>query len=242
MRQRGLKLKRGVTQKEQQVIEDEIRLIDPSITSAEAHEGVFAISNPAARRRIYTEGFPNSLLQELYETNIRIINEEEQQLNEIMNEGSPRQKQFLSRQLDIEFVNQQQASELPQSSVFDDILPEFTVAQEKLSEEQQRQIESDIMSSMNLNTVYNIGALGWGKPSINDIYGRKPFETYDTGYKYDQFGNPIAYIKKPTQPIDKKNNNMKRNYIPTSQLIQTAEAQADLLSQLTNSAKIDKKK
>jgi hypothetical protein len=36
--------------------------MDPTITAAEAHGGVFAISNPAARRRIYTEGFPNSLL------------------------------------------------------------------------------------------------------------------------------------------------------------------------------------
>ncbi|KAA6374942.1 MAG: hypothetical protein EZS28_029531 [Streblomastix strix] len=280
MRQRGLKLKTGITQKEQQIIEDEICRMDPTITAAEAHGRVFAISNPAARRRIYTEGFPNSLIQELYETNIRINNEgkligekymensqrydeninsrivqpsmdlgsrspvitPEQQLNELMNEGSPRQKQFLSRQLDFEFANQQQASELPQSSVFDDIPPEFTVAQERLSEEQQRQIESDFISSVNLNTVYDIGALDWGRPPINDVYGRKPFETYETGYKYDQFGNPIAYKKKPTQPIGKKGNNMKRNYIPTSQLIQTAKAQADLHSKLTKSAKITKKK
>ncbi|KAA6394637.1 MAG: hypothetical protein EZS28_009833 [Streblomastix strix] len=159
-----------------------------------------------------------------------------------MNEGSPRQKQFLNRQLDSEFANQQQASELPQSSVFDDIPPEFTVAQERLSEEQQRQIESDIIQSVNLNTVYDIGALDWGRPPINDIYGRKPFETYATGYKYDQFGNPIAYMKKPSIPIGKKGNIMKRNYIPTSQLIQTAKAQADLHSKLTKSAKITKKK
>ncbi|KAA6389636.1 MAG: hypothetical protein EZS28_014839 [Streblomastix strix] len=280
MRQRGLKLKTEITQKEYQVIEDEIRRMDPSITAAEAHGGVFAISNPAARRRIYTEGFHNSLLQELYETNIRINNEgklteekymennqrydqninarsvepamnlgskrpvitDVQQLNEIMNEGSPRQKQFLNRQLDSEFANQQQASELPQSSVFDDIPPEFTVAQERLSEEQQRQIESDIISSVNLNTVYDIGALDWSRPPINDVYGRKPFETYDTGYKYDQFGNTIAYMKKPTQPIGKKGNNMKRNHITTSQLIQTAKALADLHSKLTKSAKIAKKK
>ncbi|KAA6326237.1 MAG: hypothetical protein EZS28_053977, partial [Streblomastix strix] len=36
MRQRGLKLKTGITQKEQQVIEEEIRRMDPSITAAEA--------------------------------------------------------------------------------------------------------------------------------------------------------------------------------------------------------------
>ncbi|KAA6388450.1 MAG: hypothetical protein EZS28_016024 [Streblomastix strix] len=280
MRQRSLKLKTGITQKEQQVIENEIRRMDPTITAAEAHGGVFAISNQAERKRIYTEGFPNGLLQELYETNIRINNEgkligekymensqrydkninsrlaqasmnlgsnqlvitPEQQLNEIMNEGSPRQIQFLSRQLDIEFANQQQASELPQSSVFDDIPPEFTVAQERLFEEQQRQIESDIISSVNLNTVYDIGALDWGRPPINDVYGRKPFETNDSGYKFDQFGNPIAYMKKPTQPIGKKNNKMKKNYITTSQLIRTAKAQADLHKKLTKSVKIPKKK
>ncbi|KAA6357122.1 MAG: hypothetical protein EZS28_047351, partial [Streblomastix strix] len=140
----------------------------------------------------------------------------------------PRQKQFLNRQLDSEFANQSQATDLGQSSVIDDVQPDYTLAQEKLSEAQQQQIEADIISSVNFNTVYDIGALDWGRPPINDVYGSKPFETYDTGYKYDQFGNPIDYMKKPTQPIDKKNNNMKKNYISTSQLIQTAKAWADL--------------
>ncbi|KAA6364217.1 MAG: hypothetical protein EZS28_040256 [Streblomastix strix] len=166
---------------------------------------------------------------------------QEQQLNELMNEGSQRQKQSISRQLDSEFANQQQATSLPQSSVFDEP-PEISLGQEKLSEEQQRQIEAEMISSMNLNTVYDIGALDWGRPPINDAYGRHPFETYATGYKYDQFGNPIAYMKKPTQPIGKKNNNMKRNYIPTSQLIQTAKAQSDLHKKLTKSTKNHKKK
>ncbi|KAA6362106.1 MAG: hypothetical protein EZS28_042367 [Streblomastix strix] len=166
---------------------------------------------------------------------------EEQQLNEQMNYGSPSQKQSISRYLNDEFVNQEQASNLPQSSVFDEPT-EISLAQENLSEEQQRQIEADMISSMNLNTVYDIGALDWGRPPINDIYGRQPFETYASGYKYDQFGNPIAYMKKPTQPIGKKYSNMKKNYIPTSQLIQTAKAQADLYSKLTKSTKIVKKK
>ncbi|KAA6380763.1 MAG: hypothetical protein EZS28_023710 [Streblomastix strix] len=50
IRQSGLKLKKGITQAEQQVIENEICRTDPSITAAEAHRGVFAIPNPAARR------------------------------------------------------------------------------------------------------------------------------------------------------------------------------------------------
>ncbi|KAA6313233.1 MAG: hypothetical protein EZS28_055791, partial [Streblomastix strix] len=139
-----------------------------------------------------------------------------------MNEGSPRQKQILSKQLDSEFANQEQATDLGQSSFIDDVSPEYTLAQEKLSEAQRQQIEADIISSMNLNTVYDIGALDWGRPPINDIQGRQPFETYASGYKYDQFGNPVAYMKKPTQPIGKKDTKTKKNYIPTSQLIQTA--------------------
>ncbi|KAA6391798.1 MAG: hypothetical protein EZS28_012674 [Streblomastix strix] len=67
-----LKLKQGITQTELWSIEQEIHRLEPDISAAEAHAGAFAISNPAARRRICTKGFPNSLLQELYETNIRI--------------------------------------------------------------------------------------------------------------------------------------------------------------------------
>ncbi|KAA6399240.1 MAG: hypothetical protein EZS28_005228 [Streblomastix strix] len=78
-----------------------------------------------------------------------------------MNEGSQRQKQVLSRQLDDKFANQSQATDLGQSSVLDDIQPEFTLAQEKLSEAQRQKIESDIISSVNLNIVYDIGALDW---------------------------------------------------------------------------------
>ncbi|KAA6364436.1 MAG: hypothetical protein EZS28_040037 [Streblomastix strix] len=127
----------------------------------------------------------------------------------------------------IRITNEEQATDLGQSSFIDDVQPEISLSQEKLSEAQQQQIEADIISSVNLNTVYDIGTLDWGRPPINDIYGRQPFETYAAGYKYDQFGNPVAYMKKPTQPIGKKYNNMKKNYIPTSQLIQTAKAQAE---------------
>ncbi|KAA6396274.1 MAG: hypothetical protein EZS28_008200 [Streblomastix strix] len=209
MRIRGLKLKTGITLKEQQVIEDEIRRMDPSITAAQAHGGVFAISNPAARRRIYTEEFPNSLLQELYETNIR-INNEGKLIGEKYMENSERYDQNINqRQVEPAMnlgsrrpvITDDQATDLRQSSVLDHIQLEFTLAQEKLSEAQRQKIESDIISSVNLNTVYDIGAFDCCRPPINDTYDRKPFETYDTGYKYDQFGNPIAYTKKPTQHI-----------------------------------------
>ncbi|KAA6372065.1 MAG: hypothetical protein EZS28_032407 [Streblomastix strix] len=279
LKQSGRKLKKGMTQAEQQSIVQEIRCLDPTITAAEAHDGLFAIDNPAARRRICTKGFPNSLFQELYESNIR-VNEEgkfvgekymenvqrydyninsrlaqvsmnlgsnqlvitpEQQLNELMYDGSARQKEMLNRQLEQEFQNQNQGGDLGKSSKFDELPPEFTVAQERLSEAQRQQIEADIISSMNLNTIYDIGALDWGRPPTND-YGRKPFEKYETDYKYDQFGNPIVYMKKTRQTNGKKNSTMKRNYILTSKLIQTAKAQSDLHKKLTKSAKIGKKK
>ncbi|KAA6363867.1 MAG: hypothetical protein EZS28_040606 [Streblomastix strix] len=279
LKSRGIKLKKGMSRKQEQKIEQEILRSDPEIQPYDAHVGILGLIYDAHKRQVYGGNFPYSQQQELLETSIRINNEgklifdnyidntqryssninkglnepsmdlgsrsppiiEEQQRNELMNEGSYRQRQILNRQLDSEFANQQQASSLPQSSVFDEP-PEISLGQEKFSEEQQRQLEADMISSMNLNTVYDIGALDWGRPPINDIYGRHPFETYATGYKYDQFGNPIAYMKKPTQPIGKKDRNMKRNYIPTSQLIQTAKAQSDLHKKLSKSAKISKKK
>ncbi|KAA6372840.1 MAG: hypothetical protein EZS28_031633 [Streblomastix strix] len=64
-----------MTSHQEKLIEQEIRRIDPQISAADAHAGRFAINNPAARRRIYTKGFPQCLLQELYETNIRVNNE-----------------------------------------------------------------------------------------------------------------------------------------------------------------------
>ncbi|KAA6365281.1 MAG: hypothetical protein EZS28_039192 [Streblomastix strix] len=279
LKSKGIKLKKGMSSKQQEKIQQEILRYDDQISPFEAKLGVLGLIDDTQKPKIYGGNFPYSLQQDLLETNIRINNEgklifdnyidntqryssninkglnepsmnlgsrspvftQEQQLNEMMNEGSQRQKQILSRQLDSEFANQQQATSLPQSSMLDEP-PEISLGQEKLSEEQQRQIEAEMISSMNLNTVYDIGALDWGRPPINDAYGRHPFETYATGYKYDQFGNPIAYMKKPTQPIGKKNSNMKRNYIPTSQLIQTAKAQADLHKKLTKSTKNHKKK
>ncbi|KAA6359888.1 MAG: hypothetical protein EZS28_044586 [Streblomastix strix] len=68
-----------------------------------------------------------------------------------------------------------------QSSMIDGIPPEFSLAQEKFSEAQQQQIEADIISFVNLNIDYYIGALDWGRPPFSDVYDRKPFESYDTG-------------------------------------------------------------
>ncbi|KAA6392382.1 MAG: hypothetical protein EZS28_012089 [Streblomastix strix] len=69
--------------------------------------------------------------------------------------------------------------DLPNSAVYPDIPPKSLLQKE------------------NLNTINDIGVLDWNRPPINDIYSRSPFETYQTGYKYDLFGNTLAYLKKP---------------------------------------------
>ncbi|KAA6368737.1 MAG: hypothetical protein EZS28_035736 [Streblomastix strix] len=175
LKQSDHKLKKGIIQAEQQIIEKQIHHLDPTITAAEVHAGVFAIDNPAARRRIYGEGYPNYLLQKIYETSIR-VNREGKLMEDQYMENNQRYKQNINaRQVE---AAMNLGSKRP-----------------VITEEQQR---DQLMNERPL--LYDIGALDWGIPPINDIYGRTPFETYDTGYKYDQFSNPIAYIKKPTQP------------------------------------------
>ncbi|KAA6371639.1 MAG: hypothetical protein EZS28_032834 [Streblomastix strix] len=262
---RGLKLRKGMSAVDKRNIEDEIMRVDPTIRPVDAMAGVLGLTDHKARRLVYRPGFPNSLLQDLYETDLRVNNEgrliqekyvenagryeeninaridqpsmnlgshrpvvtEEQQLNEIMNFGSHRQKEKESQSLNQQFPTESQ-EDLGQSSMFQDQPPEITVAQEKLTEKQRQAIQKDILKSENLNTVYDIGALDWGRPPINDIYGRNPFETYKTGYKYDALGNPQAYMKIDTPVGSKKQTKMKKNYIPTSQLISTSTAQEKL--------------
>ncbi|KAA6381073.1 MAG: hypothetical protein EZS28_023400 [Streblomastix strix] len=166
---------------------------------------------------------------------------QEEQLNELLNFGSQKQKEQVTNELNKEYPTDNQ-EDLPDSAIVSDFAGDQSLAQEKLTDEQRQQMQSDILAANNLSTVYDIGALDWGRPPINDIYGRSPFETYKAGYKYDQFGNPQPYMKKPVVPMGKKDTKMKKNYIPTSQLIQTAKAQSDLHKKLTKSTKNHKKK
>ncbi|KAA6354829.1 MAG: hypothetical protein EZS28_049644, partial [Streblomastix strix] len=166
---------------------------------------------------------------------------QEEQLNEMLNYGSQKQKEQVVKELNEEFPTENDEP-LPGQDYVSDFAEEQSLAQQKLTDQQLQQIQSDMLAASNLNTVYDIGALDWGRPPINDIYGRSPFETYKAGYKYDQFGNPQPYMKKPIVPMGKKDTKMKKNYIPTSQLIQTAKAQSDLHKKLTKSTKNHKKK
>ncbi|KAA6394891.1 MAG: hypothetical protein EZS28_009578 [Streblomastix strix] len=166
---------------------------------------------------------------------------QEEQLNELLNFGSQKQKEQVTKELDKEYPTENQ-EDLPDSAIVSEMAGEQSLAQEKLTDDQRQQMQSDILAANNLSTVYDIGALDWGRPPINDIYGRSPFETYKAGYKYNQFGNPQPYMKKPVVPMGKKDTKMKKNYILTSQLIQTAKAQSDLHKKLTKSTKNRKKK
>ncbi|KAA6380146.1 MAG: hypothetical protein EZS28_024328 [Streblomastix strix] len=258
---KGQKLRRGMTAAQKHAIEEEIIRADPSIRPVDAMAGVFELADHNARRFIYNPGFPNSLLQDLFETEVRINNEgkliqkkyvesagsyeeninaridqysmkkgrqspvitEEQQLNQLMNYGSRRQKEKESQQLNLQYTTESQ-EDLGQSSMFDQP-PEYAVAQEKLTERQRQAIQKNTFKSENLNTVYDIGALDWGRSLINDIYNRNPFETHKTGNKYDALENPQAYMKIDAPVESKKQTKMKKNYIRKSQFISTSTAQ-----------------
>ncbi|KAA6359093.1 MAG: hypothetical protein EZS28_045380, partial [Streblomastix strix] len=177
----GLKLRPGMSEAQKARIEDEIMRVDPSIRPVDASAGVLGLTNRKARRIVYGAGFPNSLLQDLYETELRVNNEgrliqekyvenagryeeninaridqpsmnlgsrrpvvtEEQQLNELLNFGSHRQKEKESQSLNQQYPTVSQ-EDLGQSSMFQDQPPEITVAQEKLTEKQRQAIQKDI--------------------------------------------------------------------------------------------------
>ncbi|KAA6381474.1 MAG: hypothetical protein EZS28_023000 [Streblomastix strix] len=129
-------------------------------------------------------------------------------MNELLNFGQ-QQKQKVSKQLEKDYpINNQEIH--PDSVLEPDIQLEQTIAQENFTDREHQKLQSDVLSESNLNTVCDIGALDWSEPPINDIYGRSPFETYKAGYKYEQFGNPQPYMKKPVAPVGKKDTNTKK--------------------------------
>ncbi|KAA6363893.1 MAG: hypothetical protein EZS28_040580 [Streblomastix strix] len=124
------------------------------------NEGKIKFDNNIDNTKRYTENNNNRLDQPSMNLGSKSPPiSEEQQRNELMNEGSQRQKQILSRYLNDEFANQEQVTNLEQSSFIDDVQPEFTLAQEKLIEALQQEIEADNIALLNLNTIYDIGDL-----------------------------------------------------------------------------------
>ncbi|KAA6391661.1 MAG: hypothetical protein EZS28_012814 [Streblomastix strix] len=260
-------------------IEEEIIRAKQSIRPVDAFAGEYGLKDRKARRIVFGARFPNSLLQDLYETEFRVIREgkqkqekfvestgrfeeninvrtdqpsmnlgsrkqirtEEQQLNDIMNFGNPRQNQKENQQLNLLYPAEAQ-EDLGQSSILQNQPPEQTVTQEKITERQRQAIQKDIHKQENLNTVYGIGALDWCRLPVNDIYIRNPFETHKTGYKYDALTNIQAYLMIDAPVGSKKQTKMKKNFIPTSQLISTSTVQDKLAQKLYGKPKKKKVK
>ncbi|KAA6398072.1 MAG: hypothetical protein EZS28_006400 [Streblomastix strix] len=251
-----------MTTAEKRAIDEEIVRTYSRIRWNEAFAAVHGLTDSKTRRLVFDPGIPNSLLQNIYETELKITKEgkiiqekyvenasgyeeninaridqpsmnfgsrssvitQEQSMNQLLNYGSPRQKEKESQSLNQQYPSEQQ-EDLGQTSMFQDQPPEIT---------------KDILKSENLNTVYDIGALDRGRPPINDIYSRNTFETHKTSYKFDAFGNPQAYMKIATPIRSKKLTKLKKNYIPKSQLIAMSTAQEKLVQNL--SEKPEKKK
>ncbi|KAA6401618.1 MAG: hypothetical protein EZS28_002860 [Streblomastix strix] len=253
MKYHGIKLRTNLNSKKLSQIERKIQQIDPSISKISAFVGVNVLHDHKPRRIVNRRNFPNSLLQDLFGTQIRINNEgqliqekyienvgrydqninarinqlfmnlcsrkpvitEEQQNVEKMNFGSPRLKEKENQRLNEEYPTQNDEN-YGDSSLFPDEQSKFTLSQEKLTEKQKQKLISVILSSQNLNTVYDIGALVWERLPINDTQGKSPFITHETGYKYDQFSNPQAYMKTENSAAIQGNIPFKSYLLPSS--------------------------
>ncbi|KAA6373473.1 MAG: hypothetical protein EZS28_030999 [Streblomastix strix] len=72
---RGLKVKKGMTTAEKRAIEEEIVRTNSGIGRNDAFAGVLGLTDSKACRLVFGPGFPNSLLQDLYETELRLTKE-----------------------------------------------------------------------------------------------------------------------------------------------------------------------
>ncbi|KAA6397433.1 MAG: hypothetical protein EZS28_007037 [Streblomastix strix] len=146
--------------------------------------------------------------------------------NEIMYSRSYKQKEKENQRFD-DIYNIQTQSNLGQSSSFEDQPPTMPLMQEKLIEKQQQAIEKDLASQENLAQIYDVGALDWGRMPVNDQFNRQQFKTQKTGYQINTDGQISAIVQKENTKIipEKKKPKTKKNYIPTSQLLQSAKEQ-----------------
>ncbi|KAA6390942.1 MAG: hypothetical protein EZS28_013530 [Streblomastix strix] len=191
-----------MTTAEKRAIEDYIISADSSIGRADAFAEVFGLTDRKARRLVFDAGFPSSLLQNLYETELQ-INREGKVSQEKYVENPGRYEHNINTRIDQSSMNiGSRRTVITEKQQLNDILnfqsprqKDKEIAQEKLTEKQRQAIQSDILKSENLNTIYDIGALDWGRRPINDIYNRNPFETYKTSQKYDAQAYPQSYMK-----------------------------------------------
>ncbi|KAA6372905.1 MAG: hypothetical protein EZS28_031568 [Streblomastix strix] len=153
----------------------------------------------------------------------------EQFNNEIMHFGSQKQKEKENQRID-DIYGIQTQQDLGQSSFFEDQPPTMPLAQEILIEKQQQAIEKALAQQENLAQVYDPGSLDWGRMPVNDQFNRQQFKTQKTGYQMNADGSLSAIIKKENIKVTpgEKKPKTKKNYIPTSQLLQSANEQGKL--------------
>ncbi|KAA6359243.1 MAG: hypothetical protein EZS28_045230 [Streblomastix strix] len=154
---------------------------------------------------------------------------QEQINNEIMNFGSQKQKEKENQRID-DIYGIQTQQDLGQSSFFEDQPPTMPLMQEILIEKQQYAIEKALAQQENLAQVYDLGSLDWERMPVNDQFNRQQFKTQKTGYQMNADGSLSAIIKKENIKVTlgEKKPKTKKNYIPTSQLLQSANEQGKL--------------
>ncbi|KAA6390083.1 MAG: hypothetical protein EZS28_014389 [Streblomastix strix] len=153
----------------------------------------------------------------------------EQINNDIMHFGSQKQKEKENQRID-DIYGIQTQDEYGQSSMFEDQPPTMPLMQEILIEKQQQAIEKALAQQENLAQVYDPGSLDWGRMPVNDLFNRQQFKTQKTGYQMNADGSLSAIVKKENLKITpgEKKPKTKKNYIPTSQLLQSAKEQGKL--------------
>ncbi|KAA6382460.1 MAG: hypothetical protein EZS28_022012 [Streblomastix strix] len=147
--------------------------------------------------------------------------------NGIMYSGSYKQKEKENQRID-DIYDIQTQPDFGQSSVLEDIQPTMPLMQEKLLEKQQQAIEKDLAQKENLAQIYDVGAMDWGRMPVNDEFNRSQFKTQKTGYQMNADGSISAIVKKENIKVTpgEKKPKTKKNYIPTSQLLQSAKEQS----------------
>ncbi|KAA6396294.1 MAG: hypothetical protein EZS28_008179 [Streblomastix strix] len=208
LKYQGVLLKKHMGAIQKQRIVDKIRAIDPSLTQKEATTGLLGLTNKTMNRQAYGQYFGEDLRAEFFENTLMLNNE-----GKLVTEN-------------IQRIHND--TDLGQISSFEDQPPTMPLMQEKLIEKQQQAIEKDLASQENLAQIYDIGSLDWGRMPVNDQFNRQQFKTQKTGYQMNADGSISAIVKKENTKITpgEKKLKTKKNYIPTSQLLQSAKEQS----------------
>ncbi|KAA6398599.1 MAG: hypothetical protein EZS28_005876 [Streblomastix strix] len=231
-----------MSEAEKRAFEKKIRRTNTSIRPIDAIAAVLGLTDCRARRIVSMQVFP-TIYCKIYtrltsgqtakeDQSRRPVVTKEQQLNQLVNFGSPRQKEQERQLLNQQFSTESQ-EDLGKTSMFQQQPPEITVAQEKLTEKQHKAIQKDILKQENQNTFDDIGALDQGGPPIIDIYNRYPCETHKISYKCDALENPLAETTENFQILT-----IKRKRDPPLQPVRVQKKELCILKPSTTSTNI----